>query len=98
MAVNIGIIEVLPPNSILPFYDDVKTEDLWQYCAGDIKLKEFCILTGVKEIMVRIIILKLLFTAPYFFFCIFFVGSMQLILGLLSFSFHFSQTEKNFKS
>lgn len=65
MAVNIGIIEVLPPNSILPFYDDVKNEDLWQYCAGDIKFKEFCILTGVKEIMVSIIILKLLLIGPY---------------------------------
>lgn len=59
MAVRIGVIEVVPPNPILPFSDDAVTEDLWQYCAGDIKLKEFCIMTGVKEIMVIIVILKL---------------------------------------
>ncbi|XP_026319817.1 lipase 3-like [Hyposmocoma kahamanoa] len=50
MAVNIGIIEVVPPNPILPFSEDAKSEVL-KYCAGDIKLKEFCIMTGVKEIM-----------------------------------------------
>lgn len=56
MAVNIGIIEVLPPNPILPFTDDAKTDDLelGQYCAGDIKLRVFCIMTGVNEIMVSI--------------------------------------------
>lgn len=56
MAVNIGVIEIFPPNRIIPFTDDAVTEDMWQYCAGDIKLKEFCIMTGVKEIMVSIVI------------------------------------------
>lgn len=54
LLVRIGITEVFPPNPIMPFSENDTTEDLelWQYCTGDPKYKDFCILTGVEEIMV----------------------------------------------
>ncbi|XP_026319815.1 lipase 3-like [Hyposmocoma kahamanoa] len=51
LAVRIGVIEIFPPNPVFPLYDNVKPDELWQYCFGDIQFKDLCLMTGIKEIM-----------------------------------------------
>lgn len=78
---NRGSIEVIPPNAIFPFSDGATPENLDLSCAGDIESKDLCIMTGVNEIMVSIVLtisflikhifkLDVLLSEPYSYFSV----------------------------
>lgn len=60
LAVRLGVIEIFPPNPVFPLDDNVKPDELWQYCFGDIQFKDLCLMTGIKEIMVSISVTSIL--------------------------------------